>query len=752
MSGERPDLPPATSGLAHDAGGPHSSEQRPSKRPREEGGDAGVEQGDQQHHGGVNGGAPPEHGGDVGGTGAPPPPAAAAPASNLSGAGAPPPPAADAPAPPAGLGGAMFGDADAAGVEAAMAAAADMLAGADHAAAAAITAFLADPAAAAAAMADPNNPAGVMLAQLGASMGGGADSSFSALVAAAVGMAALEGGGAVGGEAGGVFDGAGGAFGGGDAGVFGGGMGTGLFGGGFGGGAVGGDGGGGMGMYPIDPALLQAAQLSLAGMPGLPTDPLELAALLASLAGPMDQALVVHAGSSGNAGGAHQQQQQQQGAAGPSRGTAKSRKQQAGDGAAAGGDRSGPANWMRRFHEMAYLADKMTLDDARNAINMMTIHVEWSNMPEAMRETLSTAPAAVEVPANATLSFLRRTLCRLLGGHLNPDSLRIADTQLLLPDDAAVDPLLSSYGICHNTLLSMEATCGEIPHFGTAPPPNQSRTQAGYGAGALSVFNNASAASRIGTKERFTLHEMYCLVEGMEMHGLKWAKIHKDWGKELENKTQGDLKDKWRNWQRNVANGWQTARVTMPDDLKARVEKMVAEHAVPGQQQGGGGGVRMLTATSPGGTPDGMGGMGAEGAGGMMDVAQMAALLEAQGLDPSQLHGMGADALAAVAAHLQAAGVGMNAYPVDMATSNAYPAAMAAAEALAAGALALSGGGGGGAGGSGAGEGGGPGGAEHGDAVAAAAAYVMNYDPNVAAQQHQAHLEALMAQQQQQQQ
>ncbi len=46
---------------------------------------------------------------------------------------------------------------------------------------------------------------------------------------------------------------------------------------------------------------------------------------------------------------------------------------------------------------------------------------------------------------------------------------------------------------------------------------------------------------RVGTKERFTLAEMYSLVEGMENHGLKWAKIHKD-QKDLENKTQGDLK------------------------------------------------------------------------------------------------------------------------------------------------------------------------------------------------------------------
>lgn len=48
---------------------------------------------------------------------------------------------------------------------------------------------------------------------------------------------------------------------------------------------------------------------------------------------------------------------------------------------------------------------------------------------------------------------------------------------------------------------------------------------------------------RLSTKERFTLPEMYALVEGMEMHGLKWSQIKKDF-KDLEHKTQGDLKDK----------------------------------------------------------------------------------------------------------------------------------------------------------------------------------------------------------------
>ena len=52
-----------------------------------------------------------------------------------------------------------------------------------------------------------------------------------------------------------------------------------------------------------------------------------------------------------------------------------------------------------------------------------------------------------------------------------------------------------------------------------------------------------SDGSRLTTKERFTLPEMYALVEGMEMHGLKWSQIKKDF-KDLEHKNQGDLKDK----------------------------------------------------------------------------------------------------------------------------------------------------------------------------------------------------------------
>eukprot|EP00798_Chlamydomonas_sp_ICE-L_P031547 gene31547-6733_t len=138
------------------------------------------------------------------------------------------------------------------------------------------------------------------------------------------------------------------------------------------------------------------------------------------------------------------------------------------------------------------------------------------------------------------------------------------------------DRSLASYQIASNgMLILMEADYLDIPEVS-----NSTSMQIRHNSSALAVPSPA------GTKERFTLSEMYALVDGMEVHGLKWAKIHKD-NKELENKTQGDLKDKWRNWQRNVANGWATARVYMPDDLKQRTEKLVA--TLP-QQQGNSGG------------------------------------------------------------------------------------------------------------------------------------------------------------------
>ncbi|GIM16212.1 hypothetical protein Vretimale_18859, partial [Volvox reticuliferus] len=76
-------------------------------------------------------------------------------------------------------------------------------------------------------------------------------------------------------------------------------------------------------------------------------------------------------------------------------------------------------------------------------------------------------------------------------------------------------------------------------------------------------------------KERFTVQEMSALVSGIEEFGLKWALIKKS-RKELQNKNQGDLKDKWRNWQRNVAVSWMTSRVTIPEQLRDRINALVA--------------------------------------------------------------------------------------------------------------------------------------------------------------------------------
>ncbi|GIL90075.1 hypothetical protein Vretimale_18149 [Volvox reticuliferus] len=57
-------------------------------------------------------------------------------------------------------------------------------------------------------------------------------------------------------------------------------------------------------------------------------------------------------------------------------------------------------------------------------------------------------------------------------------------------------------------------------------------------------------------KERFTVQEMSALVSGIKEFGLKWALIKKN-RKELQNKNQGNLKDKW--WARSktaVAPAW----------------------------------------------------------------------------------------------------------------------------------------------------------------------------------------------------
>ncbi|KAG1672709.1 hypothetical protein FOA52_005186 [Chlamydomonas sp. UWO 241] len=269
------------------------------------------------------------------------------------------------------------------------------------------------------------------------------------------------------------------------------------------------------------------------------------------------------------------------GGGGEGRAAKKPRKHAAGAGGAGGGgggDGAHPVggNWMRRFHELAYLADKISVDEARCLNTLLTLNVQWENMPCDMTEKLSNEPAAIEVPSTANVGVLRRAICRTLGGHLTPSTLRLSPGRELL-FDTPEDPSLASLGITDGSTILMDATCHAIPHFGDVPASGSMQLAVvdGYEGGGVLGFHLSGAKG--GTKERFTLSEMYSLVEGMEVHGLKWAKIHKEY-RDLENKSQGDLKDKWRNWQRNVANGWQTARVYMPDDLKARIAKIVIEY------------------------------------------------------------------------------------------------------------------------------------------------------------------------------
>ena len=97
----------------------------------------------------------------------------------------------------------------------------------------------------------------------------------------------------------------------------------------------------------------------------------------------------------------------------------------------------------------------------------------------------------------------------------------------------------------------MEAAYYSIPNFGTVSAPVRANNNPSSSAWTLAVGGNSAKGV---AKERFTMDEMVNLVEGMERHGIKWAKIHKDYPDDLGLKSQGDLKDKWRNWQRNVHN------------------------------------------------------------------------------------------------------------------------------------------------------------------------------------------------------
>ena len=49
-------------------------------------------------------------------------------------------------------------------------------------------------------------------------------------------------------------------------------------------------------------------------------------------------------------------------------------------------------NWMRQFHDLAYLADKKTVDDAKVAHSMMTIYIQWSNMPQEIKDMVASEP------------------------------------------------------------------------------------------------------------------------------------------------------------------------------------------------------------------------------------------------------------------------------------------------------------------------------------------------------------------------
>ncbi|GAX72612.1 hypothetical protein CEUSTIGMA_g68.t1 [Chlamydomonas eustigma] len=326
-------------------------------------------------------------------------------------------------------------------------------------------------------------------------------------------------------------------------------------------------------------------------------------------------------------------------------------------------------NWMRRFHELAYLADKATLDSAKMTNMTMTLQVQWANMPEELQNKLSMAPAPVEVPTNATVSFLRRAIDRTLGGHLHASILRNGNRDLL--QDSPDDRELHLYGITHNSYILLETEFHEIPNFGAAPPSNMRLNSLG----SPGSFSTPGSGSRVGTKERFTLTEMYSLVEGMEQHGLKWAKIHKDF-KDLDNKTQGDLKDKWRNWQRNVQNGWTTARVYMPDELKQRIEKLVHDY---NQQTGGSGGIpgqRMMQAASPND---------------QVSHDAMAAAAALYGLDASQLAQFDPATTAAMLQQAQhhAAAAAAAAHHQHQEMQGHYEASMASVNAMAAGASEL---------------------------------------------------------------
>ncbi|GLC48106.1 hypothetical protein PLESTB_000059800 [Pleodorina starrii] len=117
--------------------------------------------------------------------------------------------------------------------------------------------------------------------------------------------------------------------------------------------------------------------------------------------------------------------------------------------------------------------------------------------------------------------------------------------------------------------------CGDDDNAGGAGGSRREGGGGGGGGGGCSPGGKPRGAPGGPLKERFTLQEMEALVSGIEEFGLKWALIKKR-RPELGNKNHGDLKDKWRNWQRNVAASWATSRVSLPDPLRQRINALVA--------------------------------------------------------------------------------------------------------------------------------------------------------------------------------
>lgn len=232
---------------------------------------------------------------------------------------------------------------------------------------------------------------------------------------------------------------------------------------------------------------------------------------------------------------------------------------------------------MKKFHELAFGADKASVETAKTNSSLITLQIEWSNMPEEVAAHVPTGISApLEVPNDASVVFLKRAISRFLGGNLYPTTLRLAtgveDTSIEITENGeAGDAPISDFGVTNNSFIQMEANYYSIPNFGTSAPVRATTHNPSSSTWALAVSGNSAKGI---AKERFTLEEMRNLVEGMERHGIKWAKIHKDYPDDLGLKSQGDLKDKWRNWQRNVHNNWSTARVFMPDDLKEKIEKL----------------------------------------------------------------------------------------------------------------------------------------------------------------------------------